>query len=57
MIKFICEVLKSMGGWTPPNPDEKPPLGMEATDLNLVKKTNNDNAWRQGINDSHKRDM
>jgi hypothetical protein len=57
MIKFIWEVLKSMGGWTPPNPDEKPPLGMEATDLNLVKKTNNDNAWRQGINDSHKRDM
>ncbi len=57
MIKFIWEVLKSMGGWNPPNPNEKPPLGMEATDLDLVNKTNNDNAWRQGINDSHRRDM
>ncbi len=57
MIKFIWEVLKSMGGRKPPNPNEKPPLGMEATDLDLVTKTNNDNAWRQGINDSHRREL
>ncbi len=46
-----------MGSWSPPDPNEKPPLGMEATNLGLVKKTHDDNTWRENMNDRHRRDM
>jgi hypothetical protein len=57
MIKFLWEVLKSMGGWSPADPNEKPPLGMEATNLDLVKRTHDDNTWREDMNNRHRRDM
>lgn len=57
MIKFLWEVIKSTGGWEAPDPDKKPPLGMEATNLDLVKKTNDENKWREEMNTRHRRDM
>jgi len=55
MIKFLVQVLKSINGWAPPDPSKKPPLGMEATDLDLIKKTQDENTRWEGINDSHRR--